>query len=366
MRFAHQRGWLQRTPLFIAVLLVSFNAIADERRPEAAIHPRVDSEAHRPPLAYAVSPFSLLAEEYAPADTSLDLDLPTHIFFYSGYEIISEVVHDRLSFRQEGGPAEWSVSPIAVNGPHAVTYNFNDSRFYAADTENHRLISFLDPTEEHVESALSVGDIDLNRPHDVVFDQANGFLYLINPQPTILFRMTTLGNLESALDLTDLTGYSRGLTVVDGTVFIASSARGEVIEVVDFESGEVVIHPSFGKLVNANAGSWDTTGFIVNDVEFYDGYWYLSNFFSPHYANGTDHNLFKLVRFRTWDDLANGSWEELSHLVGDGQVPYFFTLHRGSLYMAAFHGNGVQDAVYRFTSGLFFDGFESGDLETWN
>ncbi len=350
----------------ITAALVSCVASADDRRPEERIYVPVDPELHRPHLARSAPPFSLAVEEYAPANTSISLNLPTHIFFGSGYEIISEVVHDRFTYRPEETLGEWIVSTIAVNGPHAVTYHLNNSRFYAADTENHRVISFSHPEDEEIESAYSVAGVDLARPHDVAFDPVSGFLYVLNPDRPSLLRMTRFGEQEGALDLSGLAKYSRGLTVVENTVYVASSSWGQVIEIVDFDTGEVMIHPSFGKLVNTSAGTWDTTGFIINDIEFYDGYWYVSNFFSPYYANGSDPNLFKLVRFRTWDDLAKGRWEELSHLIGDGQVPYFFTLHQGSLYLAAFHGLDVHDAIYKISSGIFFDDFESGDLAAWD
>jgi hypothetical protein len=139
-----------------------------------------------------------------------------------------------------------------------------------------------------------------------------------------------------------------------------------VLEIHDFAGNGVTVHESYGKIAPAVAGSWETTGFIPNDVEFYDGYWYLSNFFHPNYASGTDHNKFKLVRFRSWDDLATGQWEELSHLLPDGQVPYFFTVHGGHLYLTTFTDLPDKDIVYRITSGLFFDDFESGDLGAWS
>ena len=139
-----------------------------------------------------------------------------------------------------------------------------------------------------------------------------------------------------------------------------------MVEIDDFDTGEVTIHESYGKIAYAVAGSWETTGFIPNDIEFYDGYWYLSNFFHPVYASGTDHNQFKLVRFRTWDDLASGRWEELSQLLPDAQIPYFFTIHEGSLFLVAFNATTAADSVYKISSGLFFDDFESGDLSAWS
>lgn len=317
-------------------------------------------------LAEEALPLGLELVEHAPGATSLVLGRPAQIAFYEGFEIISEVNGDRFSYRIEGSAGEWSTSPLAVNGPHSLTWVPEQGLFYAGDADNRRLIAFADIAgTAHVATSTLAG-VTFGRPHDVVYDSGSGLLYALDANRPRLFRFSAFGVAEAVLDLSPLgIGYSRGLCLVDDVLYVVASSAGAVIEVVDFDAGRIMVHPSYGKLVNAVAGSWETTGFVINDVERYGNYWYLSNYFSPAYANGSDHNRYKLVRFRDWEALATGEWEELSQLLPDAQIPYFFTLHDGSLYLAAFNDAGVHDAIHRITEALFADGFESGDTGAW-
>jgi hypothetical protein len=353
-------------PVIASVLISAVFAFASERFPEAPVFPPVDPSLRQPPPASSAPPHSLKIEEHAPAGTLVMLEVPAHIAFVDGLEVISEVANDRLSFRPLGSAAEWMTSPLSLDGPHAVDFAPSQGLFYCVDTDNHRVITFDRIDVDDPVAVSSIAGVALDRPHDVLVDPATGLVYVLNPNAPVVFRFSELGVGEAALDLSiEAGGYSRGLTLVDGTIYLAASAHGRVIEIRDFDAGDVTVHPSYGKIAAAAAGSWETTGFIPNDVEFYDGYWYLSNFFHPSYASGTDHNRFKLVRFRTWDNLATGQWEELSHLLPDAQVPYFFSVQEGSLYLATFSGSTGRDVVFEITSGLFFDDFESGDLSAW-
>ncbi len=357
--------WLAGGATVVLVLLAGVVS-ASERRPVERVYPVVAPGVRPPAPGTEALPLGLDLVEHAPAATSLVLSRPAHIAFYQGLEIISEVSGDRFSYRVEGSGGEWSTSPLAVDGPHSLTWVPEQGLFYATDADNHRLIAFADVAgTAHVATSTLAG-VTLARPHDVVYDPASGWLYALDANRPLLFRFSAFGIAEAVLDLSPLgIGYSRGLCLVDGVLYVAASSAGAVIEVVDFAAGGVVVHPSYGKLVNAVAGSWETTGFVINDVERYGNYWYLSNYFAPAYANGSDHNRYKLVRFRDWEALATGEWEDLSQLLPDAQIPYFFTLHDGSLYLAAFKGVDDDDAVYRITEALFADGFESGDTGAW-
>ena len=351
---------------FALAVLAATVGSASERSPLAPIFPPIDPSLRPPAPERSLPPHSIRFEEFAPADTALVPDLPTHIAFVNGLEVISEVTNDRLTYRGEGSNSEWEYSPLVVDGPHATVFSPPRQLFYVADTNNHRIVSFGQIDNSSFSSTGTIAGIVLTRPHDILFDPGADITYVLNPNEPTVLRFSAFGVDEAALDLSLSAGaYSRGLSLIGATVFVAASTQGRVIEINDFDTGDVTVHTSYGKVAAANAGSWETTGFIPNDIEFYDGYWYLSNFFHPSYANGTDHNRFKLVRFGTWEDLESGQWEELSHLLPDGQIPYFFTVHEGSLYLATFDAVAADDAVYRITTGLFFDDFESGDLGAW-
>jgi hypothetical protein len=239
-------------------------------------------------------------------------------------------------------------------------------QFLAADTWAHRLLWFGDISTPAITSVDTVAGIPLLSPHDVLCDSGGQLQYALNPHQPIVFRMREPGVNEAARNFSAVAGYSRALTLVDGTLYLVASSKGRVIEIRDFDAGAYTVYQSYGKIAEDVAGSWETTGFVLNDVEYYDGWWYATNFFSDRYANGTDHNRFKFVRFRCWRDFEDGFWQELSHLLPDNGVPYFMTVHDGSLYLPLFGELGFEDAILRVTTGLFLDGFESGILTMWS
>ena len=57
----------------------------------------------------------------------------------------------------------------------------------------------------------------------------------------------------------------------------------------------------------APAGAYEWTGLILNDVDYYNGYWYGTNYFSGEHAPaGYDYNEYRLIRWKTWDDFEKG------------------------------------------------------------
>jgi len=290
------------------------------------------------------------------------LRVPVHIAFGPGeVEVISEVgLGGRLLYRNNPTEA-FQVSPIDVNGPHSVVYNPADQLYYVNDTDNNRMIAFSDPSSNVIAAERTgLAGITLNRPHDVVIDPGTNLIYAINPSAPQVFQFPELGfQFENLLlDLTNLSTdstYSRALTFTDGKLYVVGSAAGQVIEVTDLTTGAFVVHDSFGKKVNAFSGSWETTGLVLNDIEFFDGHWYVTSFFSSASADGTDPNENKLIRFEDWDDFANGTWEDISDLLPNDVVPYYLTPGPDGLYLAAFNGvtpGQGQDKIYLISSNI--------------
>ena len=259
------------------------------------------------------------------------LSVPTHIGFFNNLEIISDFYNNRLLYREEGD-VKWLKSPIPLKGQHSITYA-NDL-YYVSDTGNHRIISFQDISGSDIEQTTSISGIKLNRPHDILFNSEDGYLYVIT-ENNHLFRSRHFGKEEEKLDLRSVLGYARSLSLVDGKVYVINSSKGQVIEIEDFTQKKWRVYQSYGKKKNSYSGSWETTGLVFNDVEFYNGYWYGSNMFdSSSNTVGFDHNRFRLIRWKTWEDFENGHWDELSHLLPDDTIPYYFTIHNLKLYLA--------------------------------
>ncbi len=274
----------------------------------------------------------------------------THITFRGQTEIVTTGA--RLFHRKNSRSSFREAAIKGLRDAHAVVFNPLDQLFYATDTGNHRLISFSDPARRPLKnSADALANIKLKRPHDIVFDPSTGWLYSLNPDRCRVFRFKTLGGKADALDLSSHFGYSRALSIVNGRLYVVGSSVGAVAEIIDFEKGLYNIHPSFGKKKNAVAGSWKSTGLVLNDVDFFQGRWFATCYFCPTYAGNEDCNENKLIRFETWQDLKSGNWEDLSRFLPDKIVPYYLTPRKGSLYIAVFSHEepGSFDAVHRLT-----------------
>ena len=197
----------------------------------------------------------------------------------------------------------------------------------------------------------TLAGVKLDRPHDIVVDE-DGWLYALNPNKAEVFRFRGFGDQESVLDLSQHLGsYSRALTVVGKTLYVVGSSAGKIVEVDNFERREFRVHPSFKKRRDAVAGSWQTTGLVPNDVEFHQGYWYVTSYFCPTYSQQTDCNEMKFIRFKTWKDFETGNWEDLSGLLPRDLVPYYLTPHDDSLYLATFSHEAPNQPgrIYRVT-----------------
>lgn len=284
----------------------------------------------------------IVAVQPAPAaDITIDRYLPdnfpgcTHILIHDKLELITagSKFFVRPSFSEPFRPAPLT----GFDDAHSVAFFSRTGLYYATDTAHHRMVSFRDPLTDRKEKAAgTIAGIKLDRPHDVVADD-DGWLHVLNPNPpTTVFRLRDFGIEETALDLSQHLGYSRSLSVVKNRLYVIGSSVGKIIEVTDFTKQEFAVHDSFGKKKDAPAGSWATTGLVPNDADQFDGWWYVTSYFCPAYAQGTDHNQHKLVRFKTWDDFQTGRWEDLSPLLPDKIVPYYLTPTAEALLIAAF------------------------------
>ncbi|WDE98920.1 hypothetical protein PQO03_13860 [Lentisphaera profundi] len=266
-------------------------------------------------------------------------------------EIVTDSHNNRFLYRASADEP-FQITPIAVKGQHSLVYNPADKLYYANDTANHRIISFSDlSTSKITAETKTIAGIKLNRPHDIVVDPASAWIYAINPNSGQVFRFTAIGENESVLSV-PVKGYARALTFANGKLYVIGSSRGRIVEIVDWETPTFKIYDSFAPTKkNGPAGSWSTTGLVLNDAEFFDGFWYATSYFTKSFAKGSNFDENKFISFKTMDDFVKGNWTDLSNLVPTGMTPYYLTVNRGKLYLAIFHheshGNG--DSILQFT-----------------
>jgi hypothetical protein len=286
--------------------------------------------------------------KYAPKSASFPAC--TQIVFSGKTEIVT--AGDRLFYRTDSQSPFRESAIKGLKDAHSVVFNPHDRLFYATDTGNHRLITFRDPASSQVQNSLtSLAEVTLQRPHDIVFDQAPGWLYSLNPDSSQVFRFKTAGKTADALDLSRHLGYSRALTIVNGRLYVVGSSVGAVVEVTDFGKQQYKIHNSFGKKQDTTAGSWKSIGLVLNDVDFFQGHWYATSYFCPTYAGNQNYDENKFIRFKTWRDLKEGTWDDLSQFLPSKVVPYYLTPREAALFIAVFNHKdpGTFDKVYRLT-----------------
>ena len=310
------------------------------------------------PVHYALSgdgsddPVGLEVKTYASACDSIRFKTCTHIAFGpEDLEIISDLKNNRFLYRARFDD-RFRVSPVPLKGQHSVVYNPADGLYYANDTENHRIISFADLKSEKLTAQTNnIDGIPLQRPHDIVLDPATGWIYAINPNSGHVFRFTAIGKNESAISV-PVNGYARALTFANGRLYAIGSAKGRIVEIMDWDTPVFKIFDSFDPSGRQGpAGSWTQTGLVLNDAEFFDGFWYASSYFTKSYARETNTDENKFIRFKTLDDLVAGKWTDLSSLIPSGMTPYYLTVKGDKLYLAIFNhelpGNG--DSILEFT-----------------
>jgi len=276
----------------------------------------------------------------------------THIAFGpGGSEIITACTTHRFLYRNS--PKEsFSVSPMSVKRHHSVVYNPADKLYYANDTDNHRIIAFSDPSKNEITAETKeIWGIKLQRPHDIVIDPETGWIYALNPNSGHIFRFTAIGENESVIKA-PTQGYARALTFANGKLYAIGSSKGRIVEVVDWEKPTFKVYDSFDPTGRQGAaGSWKTTGLVLNDAEFFNGHWYATSYFTKSCAKGTDFDKNKFIRFKTLDDLVSGDWTDLSSLVPSGLTPYFMTVNNNKLYLATFNheATGKGDSILEFS-----------------
>ena len=296
--------------------------------------------------------FGLRVSTYHSVNEEIKFGGFTHIAFGpGGSEIITACTTHRFLYRNSPKKS-FIESPLSVKRHHSVVYNPRDKLFYANDTDHHRIIAFSDPSKNEITAETKeIWGIKLQRPHDIVIDPETGWIYALNPNSGHILRFTAIGKNESVIKA-PTQGNARALTFANGKLYAIGSSKGRIVEVVDWEKPTFKVYDSFDPTGRQGAaGSWKTTGLVLNDAEFFNGHWYATSYFTKSCAKGTDFDKNKFIRFKTLDDLVSGDWTDLSSLVPSGLTPYFMTVNNNKLYLATFNheSTGKGDSILEFS-----------------
>ena len=310
--------------------------------------------------------------------------MPTHFYFDRELDkqIISDFANSRFIYKSISKQNDdWAVSNMpSLRRPHALTYNPDAGKYFAVDTDNHQLISFSSfdsSVNDDVERFSDVNGVALGkRPHDIAFNAADRYVYVVLNNGVLRFRADESGILDSGfISRADITsavrknypatefsvGYIRSLSIVDGVLYLSNSTQGNIIQIGDFlapETWTVIFNKNQPKKYSEK-GDFDNDGLIINDIEYFNGYWYATNYYAGNVSNYLSNAAVsknKLIRWRTWDEFANSEWEDLSGLVHPESVTYNFTKTDKVLYLSMFHnGNkgGLGSGVYAIKTSIF-------------
>lgn len=309
--------------------------------------------------------------------------MPTHFYRDENQnkQVISDFANSRFIYSNLNQKGEWKTSNIpSLNRPHALTYSPEAQRYFAVDTDNHQLISFSSfdvDLKNDVERFSQINDVPIGiRPHDIAYNPADKMIYVVLNKGVLRFTASPEGILESEfISKVDLslnirknnpkanfeTGYIRSLTIVNGVLYLSNSTQGNIIQIDDFtrpETWTVRTNKSQPKKY-AEKGSFDQDGLILNDIEYFQGYWYATNYYSGNvnnYLSDASVSKNKLIRWTSWEEFENSQWEDLSSLVHPESITYNFTKSTHGLYLSMFHGGndeGLGSGVYRITTGYF-------------
>lgn len=276
---------------------------------------------------------------------------PTAITFADGQPVITGI---RDADGGMGGhvhhldaDGRWQAPRQDLNGAHSAL-RLADGSWLVNDTDHHRMVRFAQLSGEGRRwIASQLAGFPLHRPHDQVLDPETGHIYVIDGERR-LFRFRSLEGPAQAWHFSpDEIGYARSLSLLDGKVHIIHSSRGQVIRIDDYDERRYTVfasprhqdgppgspHPDR----DVPAGALSSTGLVLNDVEWFDGWYYGSNYFTGEYARGADTRPGRLIRWRDWTDFEAGRWQDLSGHIPEGLVPYYLTVHDGHLYVPSFN-----------------------------
>ncbi len=310
---------------------------------------------------------------------------PTHVFYdtLNNVEILSDFSNNRFVYRSlsaDKDPTTWQQSEMAsLRQPHAITYHPSSKKYFAVDTGNHQIIAFdsIADNDEGLKRYTELSGHSLGkRPHDIAYNTVDDHIYVVLAHGIIRFRPSDAGigdvHYVSRDTITNAIrkktanpdfsiGYMRALSVVNGVIYLVNTTQGNIVEMEDFTDSS-----TWSARINqdqsmkySESGSFEKDGLILNDIEYFNGYWYASNYY-PSAQNryiGSENNMTnKVMRWESWEDFERSNWEDLSHLIHPESIPYFFSTYDDRLFISMFHGGnkeGVGSGVYEISDRYF-------------
>ncbi|MDX9960844.1 MAG: hypothetical protein RBS32_05135 [Aliarcobacter sp.] len=252
----------------------------------------------------------------------LNLYTPTHFTLINNKYFIVDCWNDRILIKEKGFFKKWKVIS-SFNKPHRIRF-FNNN-YFICDTDNNQVLRY----DINLNNNEKLNLIDLERPHDIqIYDN---LLFIIDcykgSSRLIKYNLDTFHS-EIIFQINNL--YARSFKIINHYVYISCSSSGEIIELNmknNFSSKvycENKDNLSLACLHHNEQLIYGIERFIPNDIDYYDGYFYMTNYFYKNSKN-------KFIRFKTLIELDKNNFEDLSYLTKG--VPYYIEIVGDDMYL---------------------------------
>lgn len=274
---------------------------------------------HRPVLAAQNGYFHLL--------------MPTQIKKINNTYFIVDANHDQIIYSDNPGTEirYWNVMTRNTKKPHAIT---GDGEIYmVADTDNNRVLTF-EKTYDGFKALQTFEDVGI-RPHYVDYDAAGGMFYAWSSMTGEMYlyqkipgtKSVALREIRSVPELADC--YVRSFTIAGDVILFPAVERSSIL-MADKDTFEVIreypVPESMAGMVQ---------------VSIVDGFFFITVSTDREYSL----EAAAVIRARTLEDLAAGSYDNLYSLFGNNGTPYYVSCFDGACYMI--HENAAP-SIYRF------------------
>ncbi|GAA0907371.1 hypothetical protein GCM10009552_15290 [Rothia nasimurium] len=258
---------------------------------------------------------------------------PTQYSRVGRTDIISDYKGHRFLFNKGDG---WKSSHVTLKGAHTI-YPAPWGGYITADTESNAILSLDSLTADRPKSISNINGKALNRPHDLVIDPVSKYVYLLDGSRRLIRFKSLSGPFEEmSFPFADM-NYARSLSLMEDHVYVANSSRGSMIRIDDFAHAKYTIIHSRRNENDYAAGAYGLSGLVLNSVTKANGRYFATNYFTTSYAQGKDPDAMRLISWRSWKDFQRGRFEDLSHLIPRGRVPYTVSVSGRRLMLTYFN-----------------------------
>ena len=250
------------------------------------------------------------------------------------YYLVDSYHNQILCSKNMGAPArKWNVMADKLNRPHAIAGD--GVVLLVADTDNHRIISYVKEEEGYVEKQVfdSVGV----RPHYIVYDNETGLFFVWSSMTGEMYLFRRMPDtvelcLEKVMRVPELDGkYVRSFMIEDDKIYFPCVEKSAIIAVDKKTFSIENIYPVPEKIAG-----------MVQLIKI-QNYYYLTVSTDINYNK----NAAAFVRAGALEDFAGGNYKDVRSYFEEEWLPYYISEADG-FYYAIVLGNAGASCGCRF------------------